>query len=159
MFEEMVTLDEQGQGHFYGHAEKSAEMADAILHRLKAPNALREQVVALVRLHMAQIDPEKKSVRRWMNRLQGLDLDIEHLLSLQSADMGSKGTGQPYDAPKFYEICKLTEEIRCENACISLRDLAVNGHDLLKLGYTGPKIGQALQYLLNQVLDEQAPNE
>lgn len=153
------TLDESGQGHFYGHAETSAQMTDAILRRLKAPSNLREQVVALVKLHMAQIDPEKKSVRPWMNRLQGFDLDIEHLLSLQSADMGSKGTGQPDDAPKFHEICKLIEEIRCENACISLRDLAVNGHDLLKLGYTGPKIGQALQYLLNQVLDENVPNE
>ena len=153
------TLDEQGQGHFYGHAEKSAEMADAILRRLKAPTVLREQVVMLVQLHMVQIPPEYKAVRRWMSRLQSTHIDIEQLLALQAADMGSKGTGKTHDTIHLHQIANLAYDIRNEFACISLRDLAVNGHDLLKLGYTGPAIGQALQYLLNQVLDENVPNE
>ena len=152
-------LDDRGQGHFYGHAEKSAEMADGILRRLKAPNQLREQVVTLVKLHMVQIPPEYKAVRRWMSRLQNTQIDIEHLLCLQYADMGSKGTGKPCDTSHLNQVGHLAHDIRNELACISLRDLAVNGHDLIALGYTGPAIGLALQFLLNQVLDDRLPNE
>lgn len=153
------TLDQQGEGHFYGHADKSAELADAILRRLKAPTTLREQVVTLVKLHMVQIPPEYKAVRRWMSRLQSTHIDIEHLLCLQFADMGSKGTGTPHDTTHLQQIGHLAHDIRNEFACISLRDLAVNGHDLMALGYNGPEIGRTLQYLLDQVLDEQVPNE
>ena len=51
------------------------------------------------------------------------------------------------------------EEIRKEKACLSLKDLAVNGHDLMALGMTGRKIGSTLNDLLEQVLDEKLPNE
>ena len=151
------TLDGQGQGHFYGHADKSAEMADNILRRLKAPNALREQVVTLVKLHMTQIEPETKPVRRWLSRLGAENFRL--LLQLQEADMGSKGTGKPAQTSQFDQIRQVLSQIEAENACLTLKDLAVNGRDLMALGYTGPAIGQALQYLLDQVLDEQTPNE
>ncbi len=151
------TLDEQGQGHFYGHAEESAAMASSILRRLKAPNALREAAVALVRLHMTQIIPEKKTVRRWLGRL-GAD-KLELLLQLQEADMGSKGTGIPREMSQFSQLRAVIEEIQAENACLQLKDLAVNGHDLMRLGITGPAIGNTLNALLEQVLDEKVPNE
>ena len=51
------------------------------------------------------------------------------------------------------------QQIQQENACLSIRDLRINGHDLMRLGYSGPAIGQALQFLLEQVLDEQVENE
>ena len=151
------TLDEQGRGHFYGHAEKSAEMADAILRRLKAPTQLREQVVLLIGQHMTRIPPEPKPVRRWLSRL-GPDT-IEQLLLLQEADMGSKGTGKPAEMEQFAQLRALIDQTEAENACLSIKNLAVNGHDLMALGYTGPEIGRNLQYLLDQVLDEQVPNE
>ena len=151
------TLDEQGQGHFYGHAEKSAEMADTILRRLKAPNSLRQQVTQLVSLHMTLIHPEKKVVRRWLGRL-GKET-MEQLLTLQEADMGSKGTGKPAELAQFAEIRRLMAEIQAENACLSLKDLAVNGRDLMALGYNGKDIGVALQSLLEAVLDVHLPNE
>ncbi len=153
------TLDAQGQGHFYGHADKSAEMADAILRRLKSPNALREQVAQLVKLHMVQIEPEYKAVRRWMHRLQSTQIDIEHLLCLQAADMGSKGTGKPAKAEHLHQISALAHDIRNEFACITVRDLAVNGHDLMALGYSGKAIGITLNALLEQVIDGTLPNE
>ena len=151
------TLDENGRGHFLGHAKASAEMADAILRRLKAPTALREEAVRLIELHMTQIPPEKKAVRRWLGRLgPGL---MDKLLTLQEADMGSKGTGKPAEMEQFTQLRELTAEIQAENACLGIRDLAVNGHDLMALGYEGRAIGQCLARLLDQVLDEQLPNE
>ena len=50
-------------------------------------------------------------------------------------------------------------EIRQENSCLSLKDLAVKGNDLMARGFTGKAIGQALHGLLEQVVDEQLPNE
>ncbi len=151
------SLDEQGQGHFYGHAERSTAMADAVLRRLKAPNSLREQATQLVRLHMTWIEPEKKTVRRWLSRL-GPDT-LEALLLLQEADMGSKGTGKSDDGPPVAQIRRLVAQIQAENACFSLKDLAVNGHDLMALGLSGRAVGQALSRLLSLVMDEALPNE
>ena len=151
------TLDEEGRGHFYGHAQESARMADAILRRLKAPNDLRERVVLLIDKHMTKLEPDKKFLRRWVGRL-GWEA-MEQLLELQKADMGSKGTGKPENMEQFDQIRAVLEELREENACLSLKDLAVNGHDLMALGYSGKAIGEALNQLLEQVLDDRLPNE
>ncbi len=151
------TMDEQGRGHFLGHAKESARLADEILHRLRSPKALRERVVQLIELHMTRIPPEKKAVRRWMGRL-GADL-LEDLLLLQEADMCSKGIDKPAELSQFVEIRRLVTQIQAENACLTVRQLVVNGHDLMALGITGPQIGQTLNALLEQVLEDKLPNE
>ena len=151
------TLDETGRGHFYGHDKASAEMADGILRRLKAPNALREQVVLLISRHMTRLEPDKKTLRRWSSRL-GLPA-VKELLTLQEADMGSKGTGKPEERLQFSVIREVLREMESEAACLSLKDLAVDGHDLMDLGITGREIGQCLNALLEKVLEEALPNE
>ena len=150
-------LDEFGEGHFYGHASTGAQMADATLRNLKAPNALRERVTRLVEHHMTKIEPTKKVVRRWLSRLG--EETLLDLLALQQADSCQKGTEVSEGFTPFPVIYQLLEEIRQENACLSLKDLAVNGHDLMALGYTGKAIGQGLNELLELVLDENLPNE
>ena len=151
------TQDETGRGHFYGHAPEGAELADGVLRRLKAPTALREQVVLLIGRHMTRLTPERKSLRRQISRL-GWET-TRQLLSLQQADMGSKGTGEPDDPDLFDRIRAELEQLRREESCFSLKDLAVNGHDLMTLGLSGKAIGQCLNELLNLVLEEQLPNE
>ena len=151
------TTDETGRGHFYGHAQLSANMADALLHRLKAPNALRERVVQLIDLHMTKILPEKKTLRRWLSKLGPETL--EQMLTLQKADTSSKGICKDDELQQFVQLRQLLDEILAEDACLSLTDLAVDGHDLMALGFSGPAIGQALNRLLELVLEEQLPNE
>ena len=151
------TQDETGRGHFYGHAPKGAEMADAILHRLKAPTVLRERVVLLIEKHMLRLQPEKKQLRRYLGRY-GWET-VEQMLLLQQADMGSKGTGKREEMDIFPKIRRVLQEIAEENACLSRKDLAVNGHDLMALGITGKAVGQTLNALLEQVIDEKLPNE
>jgi len=151
------TLDETGRGHFYGHDKASAEMADGILRRLKAPNTLREQVVLLISRHMTRLEPDKKTLRRWSSRL-GLPA-VKELLTLQEADMGSKGTGKPEERLQFSVIREVLREMESEAACLSLKDLAVDGHDLMDLGITGREIGQCLNTLLEKVLEDALPNE
>jgi tRNA nucleotidyltransferase (CCA-adding enzyme) len=145
--------DEQGIGHFYGHARLGAQIADGILLRLKAPTALRQRVVMLIEQHMTPLEPDKKLLRRRLSKL-GSEA-VHQLLALQRSDMGAK----PADDSRFSQIQLLLQEIEGENACLSIRDLAVSGHDLMDLGYRGPAIGQALQFLLEQVLDERVENE
>ena len=151
------TTDETGRGHFYGHAKVSAEMADEILRTLKAPTALREEVVSLISLHMAKLEPDRKLLRRRFSRL-GAET-VKSLLLLQESDMGSKGTGNAQEMEQFSEIRRLIAEIEDENACLSLKDLAVKGNDLMALGLTGRKIGETLSFLLEQVVDETLPND
>ncbi len=150
------TLDEQGVGHFLGHAAAGAKIADETLLALKAPTALREQVVQLIELHMTPIEPTKKALRRWLNRL-GTER-LQQLLILQEGDLGSKGV--PCSTPAAFDrIRALIQSLLEENACFSLRDLAVTGNDLLALGYQGRAIGTALQALLDAVMDERLPND
>ena len=151
------TRDANGRGHFYGHADMGAEMADAVLHRLKAPTALRERVVTLIKLHMTPLAPDKRLLRRRLGKL-GWET-VEQLLTLQEADMGSKGTGRPEEMEQFTAIRACLEEIRREDACLTLKDLAVSGRDLMELGLRGPAIGKTLEFLLEQVQDDQLPNE
>ncbi len=151
------TRDENGRGHFYGHAKASAQIADTVLRRLKAPTQLREDTVLLISLHMTKIEPERKPVRRQLSKL-GPDI-LDKLLLLQEADMGSKGTGKVSEMCQFSQLRKLLAEIQAENACLTLRDLAVDGNDLMALGYAGRDIGSCLNALLEQVLDDRLPNE
>ena len=147
------SLDEQGIGHFYGHAGVSAAMASDILLRLKAPNALREQVCFLIDKHMTPLLPDRKLLRRRIAQYGPENITL--LLALQRADFGSSNQDQTV----FNQIQELLHSICQENACLSLKDLAINGHDLLALGYSGKAIGTCLNRLLELVLDEQLPNE
>ena len=152
------TTDENGRGHFYGHARTGADLADGILRRLKAPNALREQVVALIELHMTRLEPDRSILRRRLSRLG--QATVEQMLLLQEADMGSKGTGNEEELEIFPQIRQLLQQIIAENACLKISDLAVDGKDLLALGYpAGPQLGQCLNHLLEQVVEETLPNE
>lgn len=151
------TRDATGQGHFYGHARDSSAMADTILLRLKAPTALREEVVTLIGRHMTRLQPERKLLRRQVSKF-GFSM-VESQLALQEADMGSKGTGEDDGSAVFSEVRGLLAELKAEDACLGLKDLAVNGNDLMALGYRGKAIGTCLNALLEQVVDERLPNE
>ena len=152
-----LSMDEQGIAHYHGHAQQSASMAAEILRRLKAPTQLREQVVLLIDQHMTFPLPDKRWLRRRLSRL-GEDT-LKQLLALQQADTGNKGTANEQDMDYFGQIQEILAEILAENACLQIRDLAVNGHDLMALGLKGTAIGQTLNCLLEAVIDEQLPNE
>ena len=151
------TLDSDGHGHFKGHAPAGAELAADILRRLKAPTALRETVVLLIEQHMTRLEPDRKFLRRRLSRL-GPEM-LDQLLLLQEADMCSKGVCKDEEMAQFSQCLALLAQIRAEESCLSLRDLAVDGNDLLALGLRGKAIGDSLNMLLDLVLDEQLPND
>ncbi len=149
-------LDEAGRGHFPGHAQQSAALAEAILLRLKAPTALRQQVVDLISRHMTPLEPDKRLLRRRLAKY-GIP-GVMDLLALQRADFHSKGI--PITDDPFDKIEALLEEIQQEAACLTLKQLAINGSDLLRLGMSpGPAVGACLNQLFREVLDDVLPNE
>ena len=150
------TLDENGVGHFYDHASLSADIADAVLARLKAPTALRQQVVLLIRQHMAPLTPDEKLLRRRL--AQYGEATLRQLLALQKADRSAKGV-EDVDTDSDAALA-LLETILAAESCFSLKQLAVDGNDLMELGFApGPDLGNALQKLLDMVVDQQIPNE
>jgi len=150
------TLDENGIGHFYDHASMGADMADAILLQLRAPTALRQQIVLLIRQHMAPLTPDEKLLRRRL--AQYGEETLRQLLALQKADRAAKGV--PDEDADSDAALTLLEDILSREDCFRLKDLAVNGNDLVELGFApGPHLGSALQKLLDMVVDQQIPNE
>ena len=151
------TREENGRGHFYGHPKVSAEMADTILRRLKAPTALREDVVFLCDRHMVTLEPDRKILLRRLNQYGETRTAL--LLPLQRADLMATGTRTPEEAAFFHTTEQLLNELLAQARCFRIKDLAVNGNDLMALGLQGRAIGQTLQHLLNMVMEEQIPNE
>ena len=101
--------------------------------------------------------PEKKQLRRQMGKL-GPET-VYQILSLQQADNSSKGTEKSGENETYLRILEVLEEIRSEDGCLSLKDLSVNGYDLMEIGFTGRAIGRMLNWLLEQVMEETLPNE
>ena len=149
------SLDETGRGHFYGHAQISGEMADEALLRLKAPTALRQQVVFLISHHMLVLSPERKCLRRALSKYGEENLRL--LIDLQEGDFCSKGVAG--EGEDFSKIRETLNGLLQEDACLHIKDLAVNGHDLMALGISGRQIGRQLEQLLEWVLEERLPNE
>lgn len=151
------TLDEAGVGHFYGHPAVSRELADRMLRRLKCGTEFRETVVRLVEWHDRDIPRTDKSIRRAL-RILG-ERDLRRLILVKRAD----NFGQ---APAYWDRQKeldkaeeILDRLLAEDACFSLKQLAVNGRDLLALGLSGPAVGAALEELLGKVMDGTLPNE
>ena len=150
------TLDEGG-GHFYGHAKAGAEMADAILRRLRFDTATRERVVLLVREHCG-FELTERAVKRALNRL-GPEAYFE-LAALMRADNLAQSPALRHRQAWIDEMERLGREILNQDACFSLKDLAVNGDDLIAAGCApGPALGAALKTLLDAVIDGRAENE
>ena len=152
---EAFTQDENGRGHFLKHALFSAKSAEKILRRLKAPNALRTQVLFLIEHHMLPLEPDEKLLRRRLGQY-GRD-DLFALIALQRADNAGKGTDE--STPDFDTVENMLEKLLEDAACFTVSDLAINGRDILNLGYeAGPKIGACMRFLLEKVHDEMLPN-
>ena len=148
------TWNENG-GHFYGHADKSAKLADKILLRLKSDNHTRKLVCKLILYHR-DIPRSLPAVRRILKDLDYPEFEL--YLQVLDADRISKLNGEPESrsridrAETFFLACKE------KNLCCRIKDLAVSGNDLIALGIQGKLIGIVLHNLLESVISG-APNE
>lgn len=151
------SLDDTGVGHFYGYATHSTALTEKILHRLRFDNASKSQIKTLVRCHDMPLTPERKLVKRLLSK-HGEET-TRQLIQLHKADTLGQSAICQHRLEIFDSVFALTDELLQEEHCFSLKDLAVNGRDMIALGFTGKQIGLVLQACLDAVLDEQIPND
>ncbi len=150
--------EKEGRGHFYGHAKVSCDITRAVLNRLKLDNYTKDTVLDIIRLHDAQINENKYSIKKFMNR-RTPELFFM-LLKMKRADDLGKGTDVSERLAALERMEKLGKEILSEQACFSKKDLAVKGGDLIAEGFTpGRELGLILDRLLEEVIAEHLPNE
>lgn len=151
------SLGPDGVGHFYGHAEKSTELADAILARLRFDTAGRTRITQLIRYHDLPIVPEPKPIRRLMKKL-GVEA-VRQLFALHIADTCGQSAICAGRVETYRQAERVLDALLETDACFSLRDLAVNGSDMLALGLRGRAVGAALQACLDAVMEEAVAND
>lgn len=150
--------DEKGVGHFYTHSQKGAVLATEILKRLRFDQKTIRQVALLIEYHYISLDLGKNAAKRLLQKIG--EENFRLLLKVRAADDGAKSPRFQGEFADTGGLEQLLEEILQENACISLAQLAISGTDLLNLGMTpSPEIGEILQMLLEEVMDELLPNE
>lgn len=150
--------DENGIGHFYGHQKISEELSQAMMKRLKYPAAMTERVMKLIRHHMRTYEQVTSAgARRLINQV-GLE-DLELFFELQMADTLACSGDRTVNAGQIQEMRALCIKLIEAEEAFSLKDLKIDGNDLLALGFTGRAIGEALNSLLEAVLNESCTND
>lgn len=139
-----------------GHGVVSRRIADGVMDRLRFDNETKARIGELVEWHDHRVETEK-GVRRMLNQFG--EADFRNLLAVQRAD--NMGQAEKYrcrqkDIDRIEAL--LDREIE-KGSCFSLKQLAVNGNDLLGMGLSGPELGRMLQRLLEQVIDGRLPND
>ena len=150
------TRDIKGIGHFDGHPAVSALIAVRLMERLRFSNADRARVEMLVRYHDYPLGSDERIVRRRLARF-GED-DFRTLLLIHKCDRTGQLT-HPENLAKLDHTARLADRILEQKTCLSLRQLAVNGEDMMAFGLRGRKIGSMLETLLSEVIDGSLENE
>ena len=153
------TVDEEGIDHFRGHAEVGCSLAKTILQRLKYDNATIRKVTTLVKYHDMQIRLTEPAVRKAIV-MTGADL-FPLLLEVKLADFMSQSTFQREEKQEKFDMLRaIYGRIVERGDCLSLRELAVNGSDLIKTGVKpGREVGNILARMFEEVLDVPEHND
>lgn len=153
------TTDEKGENHFKGHQQISADLAEVILKRLRFPNVFVQSCLQLILYHDVRFDGSEKQVKHVLQALGEEQMRL--LFKVQRADLAAQSDyrrAQKLAAVDAAE--RQTEKVLQQRQCFSLKQLAVNGADLIALGIPeGRAVGAALQALLTAVMNNELPNE
>jgi tRNA nucleotidyltransferase (CCA-adding enzyme) len=154
-----LTLGKDGQNHFYGHQEKGALTAKNILRRLKFDNDTLDAVVHLIRWHDYRFILTHAGMRKAASKI-GKEY-MELLFEVNRADTSAKNpehTREKFD--KLEDARRIYQEIIANGECVSLKELKINGKDLIAEGMKpGRELGNILNQLLEAVLEEPQLNE
>lgn len=155
----MKTTDENGRDHFKGHAIASEQIAKTVMKRLKFDNDTIRKVTKLVAYHDYRMEPTGANVRRAMHEI-GVEL-FPYYLAVRLAD--TKAQSSYERRGKLENIIQIRELYRNalrNKECVTLKDLAVTGTDLINLGIApGKKLGTLLNELLDIVIEDPAWNQ
>ncbi|HHU63503.1 MAG TPA: HD domain-containing protein [Clostridiales bacterium] len=153
------TVDGSGMRHFDDHAQVSARMAGGILKRLKYDNGTAKRVIAVIKFHDIECTDDSKRIKKLL-RLMGREIFVD-VIKLKRAGILSQDTKyRRRRLEKLEHMIEAYENIIKKDECFSLRQLAVDGNDLLTLGFKqGRRIGQVLNKLLDAVIEDNGLNK
>lgn len=156
---EAKTIDEKGIHHFHGHNRISQEIANEVLRRLRFDNDTIHKVKALVYFHDYHPALTDKSVRKFITKI-GKEL-VPLYLRVQKADVLAQSEYKRDEKlAKIEEVSKIYDGIIERGECLSLKELAVNGKDLMDCGISpGKEIGEILEYFLEMVIADPSLNK
>ena len=145
------TEDENG-GHFHGHGVPSRDIAEQVLNRLRFDNRTKQEVLDLVLYHDAVIEPTPHTVRKWLNKLG--EHRFSQLLNVRMADILAHAEGtQESRIERCISLGSIMSEILEAEQCFTLKDLQINGRDIMSLGVEqGERVGEVLNALLDEVI-------
>ena len=148
---------EDGLGHFYGHAQESQRMAEEILTRFGIAESMRARIGELIRYHDFPIPPERKRLNRLV--LKHGEETVRQLIALHIADTMGQSQLCQGRVEEYCAVESLLNALLQEEPPFSIRDLAVNGRDLMALGFQGKAIGEALRRCFDAVTGGVLPND
>ena len=153
------TQDGNGIGHFHGHPQMSSDMARTILKRLKYDNDTIETITQLIIYHDTELQSDTKQVKRFLNRLG--EERFRQLLVVKKADtMAHAAKRREHNLATIEKTGFILDEIIEQDQCFSIKNLSINGNDLVAAGITeGVMIGRILHILVDMVIDEKIKNE
>ena len=151
------STDEKGVSHFYGHASIGEQIAREILEELKSDTRTKEDVLFLIRCHDIPAEETKEEVLKRLNRFG--ERRYRMLCDLRRAD--SAALAPAYRRKEEHDGClRMLSECLAEQKCFSLKDLSVNGNDLIAAGVPrGRRIGRILQRLMSEVIEGKLEND
>jgi len=149
-----------GTGHFHGHPQVSTRIAREILERLKFSRKLKEQVLLLVEHHELRL-LESNTTSAQLRKLLGKfgEENLLNLLTLMRADVSAQAPEKRFRLEYYIPMRDAILNLVAQNACVTRKQLAITGRDLIPLGINGPQLGLVLDHLLEQVLQGHLPNE
>lgn len=109
--------------------------------------------------HDADIIPTVKTIRRWLNKIS--EEQFYRLIEVKLADIHSQAPGtQEHRINQYYKVKDILDEVIATERCFKIKDLKINGNDIISLGVKeGKFIGEILNYLLDKVVSEEISNE
>lgn len=152
------TVGEDGEGHYYGHTAISAQLAEGVMERLRFEKALREQVRAQLACFDDLFPPERTAIHREMVK-HGRET-VQNLLLTKRADNAAKAPdGLARAQAPWLAAQAVYDELLAEGAPCTVRELAVSGGDVLRLGFSGKAVGAVLSKLLDEVAAGKLTND
>ena len=150
---------EDGTDHFYGHPQTGAGMAESILKRLKFDNYTIGMVKRLVQYHDYRFDDSLKNLRRFLSKA-GADI-MPLLFVLMRADIYGQSSYLYEDKLERLAVAQSNyKKILEEKPAVTIKDMKINGNDLINAGIGRGKImGDVLKKLLDVVIDDPSLNE
>lgn len=151
------STDENGKDHFYNHPEKSEKISDSILKRYKKSTNDSTEIKKLIFYHDLYGD-DLSMIRKFV-ALEGIDF-ARKLIKLQLADVEAQSDYKKEEKiNNIKKLSQLFEQVYQDKTAITLKELKVNGNDLLELGYKGKEIGLILSHLYEQTLRNPSLND